>query len=153
MTMLTILTTMIMMMVMMIVMMMMIMVIMIEIIRMTIILITLIRIAIMMVNHENMFLISLFINCMHNNQYWHDSRNETLYAEASVFIAEINNEKEEQNEDYAANLAALENFVMVKFTEVKNTLTAFSHCSVQSLQCSVTAVLSHLCLQYLGQIH
>ena len=51
-------------------------------------------------------------------QYWHDSRNESVYADASVFIAEINNDKDTQNADYAVNLAALENLVLVKFTEV-----------------------------------
>uniref|UniRef100_A0A5S6QK09 Palmitoyl-protein thioesterase 1 n=1 Tax=Trichuris muris TaxID=70415 RepID=A0A5S6QK09_TRIMR len=47
-------------------------------------------------------------------QYWHDPLNEVTYKKRSIFIADINNEKE-VNETYVSNLSQLENFVMVKF--------------------------------------
>ena len=45
-------------------------------------------------------------------QYWHDSLNEELYRQKSLFLADINNENT-RNPDYKANLQNLKNFVMV----------------------------------------
>ena len=50
-------------------------------------------------------------------QYWHDPLHFDTYVQKSKFIAEINNEKTEKNASYAINLAKLENFVLVKYTE------------------------------------
>jgi len=50
-------------------------------------------------------------------QYWHDPLHFDTYIEKSKFLAEINNEKPDKNSSYAENLAALENFVMVKHTK------------------------------------
>jgi len=47
-------------------------------------------------------------------EYWHDPLNEDKYQRKSVFIAEINNERS-QNNSYRQNLLQLHNFVMVKF--------------------------------------
>ncbi|XP_068248066.1 palmitoyl-protein thioesterase 1-like isoform X2 [Palaemon carinicauda] len=47
-------------------------------------------------------------------QYWHDPRKEATYRQHSIFLADINNEKE-INETYRRNLQKLKNFVMVKF--------------------------------------
>ncbi|XP_064119123.1 palmitoyl-protein thioesterase 1-like [Macrobrachium nipponense] len=47
-------------------------------------------------------------------QYWHDPLDEEKYRESSIFLADINNEKE-INETYKNNLKKLQNFVMVKF--------------------------------------
>jgi palmitoyl-protein thioesterase len=41
------------------------------------------------------------------------------YLEHSHFLADVNNEREEKNEEYAARLAALEKFVMVVFEDDK----------------------------------
>ncbi|XP_068248069.1 palmitoyl-protein thioesterase 1-like isoform X2 [Palaemon carinicauda] len=49
-------------------------------------------------------------------QYWHDPIEEDKYRQHSIFLADINNEKE-INETYRENLQKLENFVMVKFLE------------------------------------
>lgn len=46
--------------------------------------------------------------------YWHDPLNEDVYKTRSTFIAEINNERE-INQDYIDRLQKLEKFVMVKF--------------------------------------
>ena len=50
-------------------------------------------------------------------QYWHSPFNRSAFIEHSLYLADINNEREGKNEDYKANLMALENFVMVKWTE------------------------------------
>jgi len=47
-------------------------------------------------------------------QYWHDPLHFDTYTEKSIFLADINNEKEVKNETYAVNLAKLENLVLVK---------------------------------------
>jgi len=47
-------------------------------------------------------------------EYWHDPLDEPLYRKASVFLADINNERG-INEDYKTNLQRLKNFVMVRF--------------------------------------
>ncbi|KAL7647922.1 UNVERIFIED_CONTAM: hypothetical protein RMT77_001532 [Armadillidium vulgare] len=49
-------------------------------------------------------------------QYWHDPLHEETYRNYSKFIAEINNERE-INEDYRNSLIALSNLVMVKFLQ------------------------------------
>ncbi|KZS18637.1 palmitoyl-protein thioesterase 1 isoform X1 [Daphnia magna] len=49
-------------------------------------------------------------------EYWHDPLDEETYKEASVFLADINNERA-INETYKTNLQQLKNFVMVKFTK------------------------------------
>ena len=38
------------------------------------------------------------------------------YLNSSIFLADINNEREEKNEQYAANLASLEKLVLFRFT-------------------------------------
>ena len=45
------------------------------------------------------------------------------YVEKSDFLAEINNERPDKNASYAENLAKLENFVLVKFTQVSGSPT------------------------------
>jgi len=47
-------------------------------------------------------------------QYWHDPTDEDLYRAKSVFLADINQENE-VNEEYKNNFMKLNNFVMVKF--------------------------------------
>lgn len=49
-------------------------------------------------------------------EYWHDPLNEEEYRNASVFLADINQEVA-LNQTYKANLMKLKNFVMVKFSE------------------------------------
>lgn len=46
--------------------------------------------------------------------YWHDPFNEGKYREKSSFLADINNEKD-FNENYRKRLQSLNQFVMVKF--------------------------------------
>lgn len=48
-------------------------------------------------------------------EYWHDPLNEEEYREKSIFLAEINQEKEKKNPEYKKNLMKLKNFVMVMF--------------------------------------
>lgn len=47
-------------------------------------------------------------------EYWQDPLNEDEYKQKSVFLADINQERE-VNATYKANLMKLQNFVMVKF--------------------------------------
>lgn len=47
-------------------------------------------------------------------EYWHDPLNEEEYRRASVFLADINNERV-KNETYVRNLLQLQNLVLVKF--------------------------------------
>ncbi|XP_075255348.1 palmitoyl-protein thioesterase 1-like [Convolutriloba macropyga] len=49
-------------------------------------------------------------------EYWHDPRDPQKYEDDNIFIAEINNEKV-QNNEYKENLLKLDTFVMVQFTE------------------------------------
>ncbi|XP_046650203.1 palmitoyl-protein thioesterase 1-like [Daphnia pulicaria] len=49
-------------------------------------------------------------------EYWHDPLDEKAYKKASVFLADINNERS-INDTYKNNLKQLKNFVMVKFTK------------------------------------
>ncbi|XP_065669049.1 palmitoyl-protein thioesterase 1 isoform X2 [Hydra vulgaris] len=49
-------------------------------------------------------------------QYWHDPIKEKEYREKSLFLADINQELN-NNASYKANLMKLENFVMVKFSQ------------------------------------
>ncbi|XP_023229524.1 palmitoyl-protein thioesterase 1-like [Centruroides sculpturatus] len=49
-------------------------------------------------------------------EYWHDPLNEEEYREKSVFLADINNEKN-KNQTYKENLMKLKNFVMIRFSE------------------------------------
>jgi len=48
-------------------------------------------------------------------EYWHDPTNLEEYRSASVFLADINQERNPPNADYKRNLMKLKNFVMVKF--------------------------------------
>jgi len=50
-------------------------------------------------------------------QYWHDPLAEQEYRDNSLFLADINNEGPEKNETFKENLAALDNLVLVQFTE------------------------------------
>lgn len=49
-------------------------------------------------------------------EYWHDPMNEEEYKKASVFLADINQERT-VNKDYKTNLQKLNKFVMVMFGE------------------------------------
>ncbi|XP_063597472.1 palmitoyl-protein thioesterase 1-like isoform X1 [Penaeus indicus] len=60
--------------------------------------------------------VSWIQNSLVQAQYWHDPLHEDEYRNASIFLADINNE-EVINESYRENLKKLENFVMVKFEE------------------------------------
>lgn len=46
--------------------------------------------------------------------YWHDPLREDAYKAGSTFLADINNERE-INEDYVERLQGIEKFVMVQF--------------------------------------
>ena len=75
-----------------------------------------------MLFHEFLFPIykSVFLHntfCL-SKQYWHDPVHADQYIEKSQFIGEINNEGPNKNASYAENLNKLENFVMVRNTEV-----------------------------------
>jgi len=48
-------------------------------------------------------------------QYWQDPTREELYANASIFLADINNQKAQQNQLYKQNLESLKTFVLVLF--------------------------------------
>ncbi|VDO41828.1 unnamed protein product [Haemonchus placei] len=48
-------------------------------------------------------------------QYWHDPLHEDEYKEKSIFLADINNERE-INTDYKKNLLNLKNMLLIKFT-------------------------------------
>lgn len=50
-------------------------------------------------------------------QYYRDPAQYEEYLEGSNFLADINNEREEKNEDYAKNIAKLSNFVMYMFED------------------------------------
>ena len=50
-------------------------------------------------------------------QYWHDPLAEQEYRDNSLFLADINNEGPVKNQTYKENLAALDNLVLVQFTE------------------------------------
>jgi len=47
-------------------------------------------------------------------EYWHDPMNEAEYRAKSVFLADINNERH-QNDTYKKNLLSLQKLVLVKF--------------------------------------
>ncbi|VDP11570.1 unnamed protein product [Heligmosomoides polygyrus] len=49
-------------------------------------------------------------------QYWHDPLQEDEYREKSVFLGDINNERE-INVDYKKNLLSLKNILLIKFTK------------------------------------
>lgn len=48
-------------------------------------------------------------------QYWHDPLDLHSYREKSIFLADINNEREPRNQSYVDNLNRLQNLVMVQF--------------------------------------
>lgn len=48
-------------------------------------------------------------------QYWHDPLHEDNYRRKSIFLADINNEREPRNASYVKNLLKLRNLVMVQF--------------------------------------
>jgi len=48
--------------------------------------------------------------------YWKDPFHLDQYLKESLFLADINNEREIKNETYKENLASLKNLVLVKFT-------------------------------------
>jgi len=53
-------------------------------------------------------------NTLVQAEYWHDPLDEAKYREKSIFLADINNEKT-QNDSYKENLLKLQNLVLVKF--------------------------------------
>jgi len=58
--------------------------------------------------------VSAIQNSVVQAQYWHDPMNEARYRSSNIFLADINQENE-VNEEYKANLQKLNAFVMVKF--------------------------------------
>jgi len=48
-------------------------------------------------------------------QYWQDPTRQELYTNASIFLADINNQKEVKNPLYKKNLESLNTFVLVEF--------------------------------------
>lgn len=50
-------------------------------------------------------------------QYYRDSNDYDTYLEHSNFLADINNERAEKNEQYKKNIASLSNFVMYMFED------------------------------------
>ena len=58
-----------------------------------------------------------FQNFLVQAEYWHDPLDEDEYRTKSIFLADINNERDDKNEDYKANLIKLHKFVMVKFED------------------------------------
>jgi len=53
-------------------------------------------------------------NSLVQAEYWHDPLDEATYRAKSIFLADINNEKV-QNDTYKQNLLKLQNLVLVKF--------------------------------------
>ncbi|CAG2161414.1 unnamed protein product [Oppiella nova] len=47
--------------------------------------------------------------------YWHDPLQEALYTQKSVFLADINNERNPRKGEYKERLVKLKNFVLVKY--------------------------------------
>jgi palmitoyl-protein thioesterase len=50
-------------------------------------------------------------------QYWQDPLDQAGYLSGNIFLPDINNALPTKNATYKANLASLNNFVMVKFTQ------------------------------------
>ena len=50
-------------------------------------------------------------------QYWHDPTEEETYRKKSIFLADINNERQPIKQSYKENLIKLNNLVMVLFTK------------------------------------
>ena len=50
-------------------------------------------------------------------QYWHDPLAQEEFEAKSLYLADINNEGPLKNTTYRDNLAALDNLVLVRFTE------------------------------------
>lgn len=50
-------------------------------------------------------------------QYWHDPLDDATYRQKSLWIADINNDKDVKNATYKDNLTKLTNLVLVRFTE------------------------------------
>ena len=73
--------------------------------------------------HKSVFIHNTF--CL-PKQYWHDPVHADQYIEKSQFIGEINNEGPNKNASYAENLNKLENFVMVRNTEVNFQFNMFT---------------------------
>ncbi|CAG2181446.1 unnamed protein product, partial [Oppiella nova] len=48
-------------------------------------------------------------------EYWHDPLQEVLYTQKSVFLADINNERNPRKGEYKERLVKLKNFVLVKY--------------------------------------
>lgn len=48
-------------------------------------------------------------------QYWNDPLDQQNYREKSIFLADINNEREPRNQSYVDNLLKLDNLVLVQF--------------------------------------
>ena len=59
-------------------------------------------------------------------QYWHDPFNHTDFLNGSIYLADINNEREEKTEKYRENLLRLENFVMVRWRDETTIIPAAS---------------------------
>lgn len=55
-------------------------------------------------------------------QYYRNTDEYEEYLENSNFLADINNEREEKNEEYKENIAKLENFVMYMFEDDKTVI-------------------------------
>lgn len=59
-------------------------------------------------------------------QYWHDPFNHTDFLTGSIYLADINNEKDVKSDEYRENLLRLENFVMVGWRDETTIIPAAS---------------------------
>ena len=59
-------------------------------------------------------------------QYWHDPFNHTDFLNGSIYLADINNERDVKRDDYKENLLRLENFVMVRWRDETTIIPAAS---------------------------
>jgi len=59
-------------------------------------------------------------------QYFKSIDNYDEYLEKSIFLADINNEREEKNPKYKENMLKLNKFVMIKFSEEETVIPATS---------------------------
>ena len=59
-------------------------------------------------------------------QYWHDPFNHTDFLNGSIYLADINNEREAKTDEYRENLLRLENFVMVRWRDETTIIPAAS---------------------------
>jgi len=59
-------------------------------------------------------------------QYFKSVENYDEYLEKSIFLADINNERDEKNQDYKENMLSLNKFVMIKFSDDETVIPSTS---------------------------